>query len=133
MDTMPETNTPAKEELLPLVAQMRLLVERRLPVGAGFGRREANYLAVSNEVERLAQRLGDAAQGAVTRIEAYVRRDEPLPEGAHAVSVGLDRVAVPMEEPRPEGAPPRPVKRKKPRMRKAPEPIDVNYRMAYVG
>ncbi|MGH6693045.1 MAG: hypothetical protein ACREF4_20445, partial [Gammaproteobacteria bacterium] len=84
-------------------------------------------------MERMVQRLGDAAQAHAPRIEAYVRRDEPLPEGAHAIAVGLDRVAVPMEEPRPADAPPRPEHRRKPRVRKAPAPIDVNFRMAYVG
>ena len=84
-------------------------------------------------LERMAQRIGDGARAASLRIEAYVRRDEPLPEGAHAISCGLDRVAVPMEELRPEGAPPRTRKRKKPRVRKAPAAVDVNYRMAYIG
>ena len=84
-------------------------------------------------LERMAQHIGDGARTASARIEAYVRRDEPLPEGAHAISCGLDRVAVPMEELRPEGAPPRSRKRRKPRVRKAPAPVEVKYRMAYIG
>lgn len=84
-------------------------------------------------LERIAQRIGDEAGVARPRIEAYVRRDEELPEGAVAISLGLDRVAVPMEEPRPADAPPRARKSKKPRVRKAPGPVDVNYHMAYVG
>lgn len=84
-------------------------------------------------LERIAQRVGDAAVAARPRVEAYVRRDEALPKEARALSLGLDRVAVPMEEPRPASAPPRPRKSKKPRVRKAPAPVDVNYRMAYVG
>ena len=84
-------------------------------------------------LERIAQRVGDAAGAARSRIEAYVRRDEALPKGACAISLGLDRVAVPMEEPRPADAPPRARRSKKPRVRKAPSPVDVNYRMAYVG
>ena len=84
-------------------------------------------------LERIAQHIGDQAQAAASRIEAYVRRDEPLPDGAYAISCGLDRVAVPMEEPRPAGAPPRPRRNKKPRVREAPDPVDVNYRMAYLG
>ena len=84
-------------------------------------------------LERMAQHIGDGARAGSLRIEAYVRRDEPLPEGAFAICCGLDRVAVPMEELRPQGAPPRTRKRKKPRVRKAPAPVDVNYRMAYLG
>ena len=245
MDTMPEMKLPAKEELLPLASLVRTLVDSQLSVDASFERREAGYLAVSNEVtrlalesdlqsmadrhekellvdgeryrrhefgtldyhslcgpltvhratyrqvgdrngptvvpleleaglvegatpalafdvmqgyakqdlrshvedlvtahrlppsrstlERMAQRIGDVARTHAPRIEAYVRRDELLPEGAAAVSTGLDRVAVPMEEPRPADAPPKLVKRKKPRVRKAPAPVDVNYRMAYTG
>lgn len=85
-------------------------------------------------LERMAQHLGDAARAHAPRIEAYVRRDEAIPDGAHAISAGLDRVAVPMEEPRPVDAPaPNRKKRKKAYVRKAPTPVDVNYRMAYVG
>lgn len=84
-------------------------------------------------LERIAQRVGDEAGQSRARIDAYVRRDEALPEGAHALSLGLDRVAVPMEEPRPAAAPARPRRSRKPRVRKTPAPVDVNYRMAYVG
>lgn len=84
-------------------------------------------------LERIAQRVGDAAGAARRRIEAYVRRDEAMPKGACAISLGLDRVSVPMEEPRPADAPPRARRSNKPRVRKAPTPVDVNYRMAYVG
>jgi hypothetical protein len=50
------------------------------------------------------------------------------------VCIGLDRTAVPMAEVRPADAPAKPQKkRRKPRVRRAPKPIDVNYRMAYVG
>jgi hypothetical protein len=85
-------------------------------------------------LERLAKRLATAAHDAPPRIEAAVRRSEKLPEGASAISIGIDRTTVPMAEPLPEGAPPKPApKRSKPRIRKAPEPIEVNYRMAYVA
>ena len=245
MNTMPEPCRLAKKEVMALATQLRESITRRLAGDAGFARREASYLAVSNEVvrlalqadlqqiadgyedqllidgvrykkhepgsvdyhslvgplqsrrytyrpvgerngatvvpleleaglveratpalafdvlqgyakddmrshredlisahrrppsrstmERLAQRLGDAARRHAPRIEAYVRRDEPLPEGACAASLGLDRVAVPMEEPRPVDASPRPVNRKKPYVRTPPAPVEVNYRMAYVG
>lgn len=85
-------------------------------------------------LERLAKRLATGACDASPRIEAAIRRSEKLPEGASAISVGIDRTSVPMAEPLPEGAPPKPPpKRSKPRIRRAPEPIEVNYRMAYVA
>jgi hypothetical protein len=69
------------------------------------------------------------------RIEAVVRQEEVLPAGAHAIVVGLDRTTVPMEEPRPAGAAPttRRKHRTTPYVRTRPAPVDVNYRMAYVG
>jgi hypothetical protein len=85
-------------------------------------------------LERLAKRIAVAATEQAPRVEAKLRRAEKVPEGAHAISVGLDRTSVPMAEERPEDAPPKPEpKRTKPRVRCAPAPIDVNYRMAYVG
>ena len=64
-----------------------------------------------------------------------LRGHEPVPAGAASVSIGLDRVSVPMEEPASEDPDPskRVKKRKKPYERKEPAPIEVNYRMAYVG
>jgi hypothetical protein len=85
-------------------------------------------------LERLAKRIAAAATKRAPRIEAKLRRAEKVPEEAHAISVGLDRTSTPMAEERPVGAPPKPEpKRTKPRVRRAPPPIDVNYRMAYVG
>ena len=53
---------------------------------------------------------------------------------ARALSLGLDRTSAPMAEPREKGARKNPRRaRKKPRVRAIPPPIDVNYRMAYVG
>ena len=86
-------------------------------------------------LEGLAGRIATAARGEARRIERTLRRAERVPENATGASIGLDRTAVPMEEPRPEGQPPsRPRKeRTKPRVRQAPPPVDVNWRMAYVG
>jgi hypothetical protein len=64
-------------------------------------------------------------------IEAIARRSEMLPESSATICVGLDRTSVPMEEDLPEGTPV--PERKKPRVRKAPSPVEVNFRMAYVG
>lgn len=86
-------------------------------------------------LERMAKEIGTNAKASAPRIEPLLRQEEKLPEGAHAVTVGLDRTSVPMEEQRPEGVPPstRRKKRTKPYVRAVPPPVDVKYHMAYVG
>lgn len=85
-------------------------------------------------LERMAKRLAQRAHESAPRIEPVLRQTETLPEGARAVCIGLDRTSVPMAEERDAtAAPKRARKRRKPRQRRAPKPIDVNYRMAYVG
>jgi hypothetical protein len=86
-------------------------------------------------LERIAKAIGGSARETAPRIEAVIREEEALPDGSQGVSVGLDRTTVPMEEERPADAPPktRRKKRRKPYERTPPPPIDVNYRMAYVG
>jgi hypothetical protein len=86
-------------------------------------------------LERLGKAIGTHAHRVAPRVEAVVRQDEVLPAGTHAIVVGLDRTTVPMEEPRPAGE--TPTTRRKPRttpyVRTPPAPVDVHYRMAYVG
>lgn len=85
-------------------------------------------------LERAAKRIATSVGAAVPRIEPLVRQAEQLPEGAHGIVIGLDRGAAPMAEQRPANAPAKPKrKRRKPRVRRAPAPVDVNYRMAYAG
>lgn len=86
-------------------------------------------------LERIAKAIGKRVKTTAPQIEPLLRQEEKLPEGAHAVSTGLDRTSVPMEEKRPSGSPPatRRKKRTKPYVRKAPPPVDVKYRMSYVG
>ena len=86
-------------------------------------------------LEHLAQRIGGEVRRAVPRIEPLVRREEQVPEEATGVSVGLDRTTVPKEEPLPPDQPPQPSHRprQKPYVRTPPPPMEVNYRMAYVG
>ena len=85
-------------------------------------------------LERMANRMAEAAVQDAPRIERQLRRAESLPSGVHAISIGLDRTAVAMLEPRSPGAPPKPEpKRSKPRIRRPPPPADINWRMAYVG
>lgn len=127
------------------------IVERATPamgysIAHGYGeadmRRHGEMLRAAARVppsratlEGLAARIGTSARREIRRIERVLRRGERVPDNATGVSIGLDRTAVPMEEPRPEGqAPSTPRKeRTKPRVRKAPPPVDVNWRMAYVG
>ena len=86
-------------------------------------------------LERLGKAIGTQTDRVAPRIEAALRREETVPEGTHAIVVGLDRTTVPMEEPRPAGAAPttRRTPRTTPYVRTPPAPVDVNYRMAYVG
>ena len=86
-------------------------------------------------LERMAKTIGSEARKEAPRIEAVLRKKERLPKEAHGLSMGLDRVAVPMEEDREEGAAPktRRKERTKPYERSKPRPVDVNFHMAYVG
>jgi hypothetical protein len=86
-------------------------------------------------LERMAKAIGGAAQAKAHRIEPIVRRSEVLPEETVGISVGLDRTTVPMEQEREAGSPPKTRRktRTKPYVRAVPPPVDVNYKMAYVG
>ena len=125
------------------------LVERMTPalaksVAVGFAKEDlrsheedlrlAHRLPPSRTtMERSAKRVSGTAQQHQRRIEADVRRAEVLPDGAHAIHAGLDRTSVPMEEPAPAPAKPPHRRHDKPYVRKAPAPVTVNWRMAYVG
>jgi hypothetical protein len=85
-------------------------------------------------LERIAKKVAAKAVQRGPRIEAVVRRSEKVPAEAVAVSIGLDRTSVPMIEDRPADAPRKPeAKRCRPRIRRAPPPYDINWRMAFVG
>lgn len=76
--------------------------------------------------ERVGHTVGALYGVGRTRVEAALAQALEVPDGAHSVSVSLDRVALPMEEPKP-----RPVGRPK---KNAPRrPVDVVWRMAYVA
>ena len=79
--------------------------------------------------------IGVEMAAQVAALEDAARVDEEVPPTVVSLSCGLDRKAIPMSEERPAGqAPATPRKsRRAPYIRKAPPPIDVNYRMAYVG
>ncbi len=78
-------------------------------------------------LERIGKRVGGAIQALVVDVEPAIREAEPFVEKVHSISFGLDRTMVPMAE-FVEGAPQR-----EPRIRRAPPPVTVAYRMAYVG
>jgi len=85
-------------------------------------------------MERIAKELGGEIGSAVSRIEPVVRAQERLPVGTHALAVGLDRTSAPMEEPLAgEALAKYHNPRTKPYVRSIPEPVEVNFRMAYVG
>ena len=86
-------------------------------------------------LERVAKAIGTAATRVAPRIEPRLRRAERVPDGAVAISLGLDRTSVPMEEDVPAGETPatRRKTRHTPYTRKKPAPVNVHYRMAYVG
>lgn len=79
-------------------------------------------------LERIAKRVGDAIRTNLPIIEAVVRTSESVPKDAFSISVGIDRTTVPMAEPAEKAT-----RRKAPYIRRPPEPITVNYRMAYVA
>ena len=57
-------------------------------------------------LERMAKAIGTEARRVAPRIEPRLRRAEVVPDGAVAMSMGLDRTSVPMEESRPAGEAP---------------------------
>jgi len=82
-------------------------------------------------LENKGNAIGAALHRRQAVVRAAARRGEALPEGARTLMLGLFRTSSPMEEDLPPETPRRP--RKKPRIRKAPPPLAVNYRMAFVG
>lgn len=123
-----------------LVEGMTPALAERVTMGNGDGDSRALHrqLVSSRRVppsravlEKLGTRVGEALSSATPTIEAACRRADKLPAQSATLCVGLDRTAVPMEEGLPAGTLLKP--RKKRRVRKAPAPVEVNHRMAYVG
>jgi hypothetical protein len=80
-------------------------------------------------LERTAKTLAKEVIAELPRIEPKIRCLEVVPEKAQGIVLGIDRTSAPMAEPSDKKNPPR----KKPYQRRAPEPVEVNYRMAYVA
>jgi hypothetical protein len=85
-------------------------------------------------LERIAKAIGTAAKRSVVEVEPCVRAKERMPDEIHAICISLDRTSVPMEEPRSASTPTEEKRpRRRERVRKPPPPVEVHYRMAYVG
>jgi hypothetical protein len=83
--------------------------------------------------KRLKIMAGEITEGAVELEEAARASEVDIPAAA-AISCGLDRMAVQMDEPLPQGKTlPDRVPRKKPYARTPPPPAEHNWRMAWVG
>ena len=80
-------------------------------------------------LERMAKWLATEVMTELPRIEPRIRCLEVVPDAAHGIVVGIDRTSAPMAEPSDKNPP----LRKKPYQRRAPDPVEVNYRMAYVA
>lgn len=78
-------------------------------------------------LERIGKRIGAAVEEIVEDIEPLIRAVEPFVDEVHSISAGLDRTTVPIAEPIPGAEIPAP------RIRRRPQPVEVAYRMAYVG
>ena len=86
-------------------------------------------------LERIAKKIGDTVRASAPEIMPEVRKQEAIHKEAVALSIGLDRTTIPMEE-QLRGGDVRDLslkRRKKPYVRKPPAPVEVNYRMGYVG
>ena len=78
-------------------------------------------------LERIGKRIGDDIDASLDDAAPWIRAAEPFVDGVRSISVGLDRTTVPMSEPIAGAeAPP-------PHLRRRPVPVEVAYRMAYVG
>jgi hypothetical protein len=86
-------------------------------------------------LERIAKNTGETVGKTMPEILPIVRDEEKIHEDAVGLSCGLDRTTIPMEEPLRKGdlRDPELKRRKKPYVRRPPKPVEVNYRMGYVG
>jgi hypothetical protein len=86
-------------------------------------------------LERIAKNIGKTIGKAMPEMLPIVRDGEKIHEDAVGLSIGLDRTTIPMEEPLRKGdiRDPELKRRKKPYARRPPQPVEVHYRMGYVG
>lgn len=79
-----------------------------------------------SSLERVAHDVGALHAAVREEVETRLMRESVIPDKARSVSVGLDRVAVPFEEPRPQP-------RGRPKKRAAKRPVERVWHMAYAG
>ena len=86
-------------------------------------------------LERIGKNIGETVRKVMPEILPIVRDEEEIHEEAVGLTIGLDRTTIPMEEPLRKGdiRDPSLKRRKKPYVRRPPKPVEVNYRMGYVG
>lgn len=113
---------------LPKTAQaIAHAIQSGTPRGAAASAQQSGRLPYSVATfDRVAHQLGEHWVAEHADIEDQLARTDDLPAVAHSISVALDRVSVPMEEPRkrPPG---------RPRKGAPANPITRQFRMAYVG
>ena len=81
-------------------------------------------------MERKAKTVGNHVNAQSAHLHYVAQQVEDFSNDTVAIAIGIDRTSVPMEE----NAPNKPFRvRKKPRLRKAPTPVTVQWRMDYVG
>lgn len=78
-------------------------------------------------LERIGKRIGAETAEQLADVEPWIRLAEPLIDGVHSISFGLDRTTAPMAELIEGAAIPAP------RIRRRPPPMTVAYRMVYVA
>ena len=109
------------------VVPMAYLLARGTSREAEATARQAGVLPYCRcSFERMGHQVGALYDHQRPRVEGVLAEAQPVPEGTHSVSVSMDRVAVPMEEPkkRPVGQPRKGAPRR---------PVDVVWRMAYTA
>lgn len=86
-------------------------------------------------LERIGKNTGETVGKAMPEILPIIRNEEKIQEDAVGLSIGLDRTTIPMEELLRKGdiRDPSLKRRKKPYVRRPPKPVEVKYRMGYVG
>jgi len=113
---------------LPLTAQV---MAHQLSQGTSreaevTGRRMHRLAYSRSSFERVGHLVGELYVARHPELEDEMTRGETMPDEARSVSISIDRVSVPMEEPRPKPA-------GRPRKGAPKRPIARNFRMAWCG
>ncbi len=117
-----------EEVWLPETAKAMALLVQQAPSRESEGTAQGLHVLPysRSSFERVAHALGELYVREHVDVEDEMIECFVIPEGATSISVSLDRVSVPMEEPRPKP-------KGRPRKGAAKRPIERVYRMAYCG